>query len=210
MSLYSDSIEIYELNLKYVLMKGSDAEILNQIELAKEKFPKNKVNFLTLEVNFYLERGDDVKALKALRQTIDNMQSDDPLLSELYFNSGLLLFTIAQDTKDEKNKAVLFSESKEMFTKVIEIDSKYAAAYVSLANFDLVEANALVKKANDLPLSKQKEFDLLQKASYASFNKAAEYLEKAYEIQASESTRETLILIYTKVGNLSRVSELKK
>jgi len=197
-------------DLQYNVHINNETRIIELLQEAKEKFPESKSDFMKEEVNFYLERGQDEKALKILRETIASVGEDDESLPILCYIAGNLLFNAAE--KKEANTAAhneLLAESKSMFQRTVELNPKYAEGYVALANFHVVKGNQMILEANNLPLSKAKEYETLKKGYTEEFKAAAELLEKAYAIEQNERVRKILMEVQGKAGNLARVTELR-
>ncbi len=189
-NLYGTMARIYQA-------KGEGAKGLALIQDARKKYPAN-TEFITEELNYYLQAGDNQNAVRVLDEAILAFQNDKEMLKALYFNSGVIFGQMGDKAK-----------SKEYYLKALETDPKYYGALNNFAGFLLEEANEIIKQANNLPLNKVKEFDELKAKANDKYKEAASYLERAYEIQPNAKMKTTLLEIFTRLQDEEKMAKYK-
>jgi tetratricopeptide (TPR) repeat protein len=189
-NLYGTMARIYQ-------EKGEGAKGLALIQDARKKYPGN-TNFITEELNYYLQAGDNQNAVRVLDEAIAAFKDDNEMLKALYFNSGVIFGQLGDKAK-----------SKEYYLKAIEADPNYYGALNNFAGFLLEEANEIIKQANNLPLNKVKEFDELKAKANEKYKEAASYLERAYEIQQNAKMKTTLLEIFTRLQDEEKMAKYK-
>jgi asparagine synthetase A len=142
----------------------------------------------------------------------------------LNFNKGVINDQIAEnlEKKDAKGLAAQIAErraaAKIGYEKTIELDANYTAAYLQLANAEIIKANALIKKANDLDISKVKEYEALKEEAKVFFSNSATILEKGYAKEKAkpdadpnriDTFQKTLLQVYTKLEDAAKRNAIK-
>jgi tetratricopeptide (TPR) repeat protein len=212
------------IEVKLAMERGETDRAAKLIENGKKEFPALKTEFILEEVNFYLNAGNDEKALEAIEQAISAFSSDPAILLVLNFNKGVINDQIAEnlEKKDAKGLAAQIAErraaAKIGYEKTIELDANYTAAYLQLANAEIIKANALIKKANDLDISKVKEYEALKEEAKVFFSNSATILEKGYAKEKAkpdadpnriDTFQKTLLQVYTKLEDAAKRNAIK-
>ena len=216
--------ELALIEVKLAMETGNIEKAGALIEKGKVDFPNLKTEFILEEVNFYLNAGNDEKALEAIEQAISAFSADPQILLVLNFNKGVINDQIADnlEKKDPKTMAVQIAErraaAKIGYEKTIELDPNYTAAYLQLANAEIMKANALIKKANELDLSKVNEYEALKNEANTFFANSSGILETGYAKEKAkpdadpnriETFQKTLIQVYTKLENATKRNAIK-
>ena len=212
------------IEVKLAMERGETDRAATLIENGKKDFPALKTEFILEEVNFYLNSGNDEKALEAIDQAIVAFSADPAILLVLNFNKGVINDQIAEnlEKKDAKGLADQIAErraaAKIGYEKTIELDPNYTAAYLQLANAEIIKANALIKKANDLDISKVKEYEALKEEAKVFFSNSASILEKGYANEKAkpdsdpnriDTFQKTLLQVYTKLADAAKRNAIK-
>jgi len=212
------------IEVKLAMESGNIEKAGALIEKGKVDFPNLKTEFILEEVNFYLNSGNDEKALGAIEQAIAAFTADPAILLVLNFNKGVINDQIAEnlEKKDPKAFAAQIAErrasAKIGYEKTIELDPNYTAAYLQLANAEIMKANALIKKANELDLSKVKEYEALKNEAKVFFANSAGILETGYAKEKAkpdadpnrmETFQKTLLQVYTKLEDTAKRNAIK-
>jgi tetratricopeptide (TPR) repeat protein len=212
------------IEVKLAMESGNMEKAGALIEKGKVDFPKLKTEFILEEVNFYLNSGNDEKALDAIEQAIAAFTSDPAILLVLNFNKGVINDQIAEnlEKKDAKALATQIAErraaAKIGYEKTIELDPNYTAAYLQLANAEIIKANALIKKANELDLNKVKEYEALKNEAKVFFANSAGILETGYANEKAkpdadpnriDTFQKTLFQVYSKLEDAAKRNAIK-
>ena len=212
------------IEVKLAMERGETDRAATLIENGKKDFPALKTEFILEEVNFYLNSGNDEKALEAIDQAIVAFSADPAILLVLNFNKGVINDQIAEnlEKKDAKGLADQIAErraaAKIGYEKTIELDPNYTAAYLQLANAEIIKANALIKKANDLDISKVKEYEALKEEAKVFFSNSVSILEKGYANEKAkpdadpnriDTFQKTLLQVYTKLEDAAKRNAIK-
>lgn len=206
---HPDDSEIYiaEINLAFENGETDNAGAL--IETAKNKFPEKKANFILLEVNFHLTKGNNEAAIKALDEAIATHKDKPEVLKLLYFNSGVIfsqMFTKAEESTPQDTAKMKEYNTKmfEFYTKTLEVDAKYDPAYNGVANYYITNGNMLLKVADALPLEKDKEYKALKAQAVEEYKKGIDAMEKAWALKKDDSYKRMLIQLYEKTGQFDK------
>lgn len=175
--------------------EGDTTKALQTVQAGRAVFPAD--NALTIEeLNYYLASGKSKEALDPLNLAI----SKDDKNASLYFARGSIY-----DKLNDQEKA------KTDYKKAIEIKPDYFDAYYNLGAMYFNQGADLSNKANSIPPNKQKEFDEAKAKADAKFKEAQPFLEKAYELNATDmSTLTSLKQLYARIGELKKAEEIKK
>lgn len=211
---HPNDAEIYiaEINLAFELNETDKVGTL--IEAAKAKFPDKKANFILLEVNFLLTKGDNEKALKALDEAILTHKENAAILKLLYFNSGVIfsqLFTNAekQEPKDTTKMREYNNKMFDYYSKALEVDPKYHSAYNGVANYYITNGNNLLVAADAVPLSDDTEYKRLKALAMEEYKKGIDALEKAWALDKQETYKRVLIALYEKTGQPDKAKAIQ-
>lgn len=163
------------------------------IEIRKLKTPDN-LDLIIKKANIYLASGDLVKALESLLEA----ESIDQSNPSVYFAIGA-----NYDQLEEYDKAI------EAYKKAIAIKADYSDAIYNLGAIYFNQGVAIIKEANNLPLSAEEEYNTLVEEATTYYEKALPFLEQAYEINPSDrNTLETLKEIYTRTKQYDKLKEI--
>ncbi len=187
--------DIYRSMANLYLSEKDTTKGLEYIAMGRAAYPNN--NLLTIdELNVYMARGQS----KQMIEKMEAAAAADPTNKTLHFALGATYDNMGK--RDNAEKAYL---------KAIEIDPNYFDALYNLGAMHYNVAVEVFNKTNDLPMSKQKEYDAGKLKYTASFNKSLPFLEKALELQPNDSnTLLSLKEVYAKTGNLTKSGEMKK
>ena len=176
------------LNTLYVKTKQTD-KAAKLMAAAKEKYP-NDPNVILSETKHYLETKQPEKALAS----IDAALANDPNNFAMQYAAGMVY-----------NQMEQYKKSKLAYLKALEIKPD---SYNALYNLSMVYNNVAVvlnDKMNDLPLSKQKEYEEAKKSRDKELNESLPYLEKAYAVEKDASLKRVLNKAYQILGMNDKV-----
>ncbi len=189
---YSANKEIaLDLSRLYVMQKDTANAILIASTYAS-KFNDSKL--ATQEIELSLMSGKQKEVISRINDQI----LKDPTNKMQYFYLG-----IAYDAlKDVKNAEISYK-------KALEIDPKYQDAALNLGTNYLNAGIDFYNKANLLPGSKQKEYDLGMKNANVEFDRAFPYLKLSFDLNPkSESVLQNLKTYYMLKKNQAKVDEM--
>ena len=189
---YSANKEIaLDLSRLYVMQKDTANAILIASTYAS-KFNDSKL--ATQEIELSLMSGKQKEVISRINDQI----LKDPSNKIQYFYLG-----IAYDAlKDVKNAEISYK-------KALEIDPKYQDAALNLGTNYLNAGIDFYNKANLLPGSKQKEYDLGMKNANIEFDRAFPYLKLSFDLNPkSESVLQNLKTYYMLKKNQAKVDEM--
>lgn len=166
----------------------NNEKMMETIERGRKKFPKD-TGIILEEINAYLSMGQGEKVLDELKELL----VQDPTNYTIYFVLGTIY---GDDTKAEMYN---MDVAAGYYIKAIEIEPNYYDAVYNLGALYINESNKIQVKANDLPLDKTKEYDVLTQQADEIIKKALPHLEKAFEMQPSnQETIQVLKSVYTR------------
>lgn len=199
---YSDLIgmnyggaKVYGMLASLQLNDKDTTTALATLKNGRQKFPADADLSIT-ELNIYLSSGRDKDAV----QQIDQAIATDSKNPNLYYAKGVL-----NDKLGNKEVAI------DAYKKAIEIKADHFDAHYNLGAMLFNEGAELVSKANNLPVSKQKEYDELKVKFEAKFRDAKPYFEKARQLNASDrATLQNLKQLYTRLNELDKAAEVNR
>ncbi|MBR5958446.1 MAG: tetratricopeptide repeat protein, partial [Salinivirgaceae bacterium] len=189
---YNKSIDIrYNIGQVFVSLAniertlGDTAAFVATLERGIETAPEDSKGIMVELINHYIYKNQADKALSYLDQAIEK----DPKNKTYYFAKGSLL--------DKINKP---EEAKQAYDKAIEIDPNYFDPWYNRGIQVFNQAVEISKKANDIPMNKQKEYDAAIQSAYDKMNESIPYFEKAHSINPQDkSTMQVLKECYYKL-----------
>ena len=190
-----DEVEIYRSLANIYKGEKDTASALKVIEKGRMRYSEN-IPLIIDELNVYLAKGKSSEIISKLEIATQK----DPANKTLFFAQG-----VAYDNMKNTEKA------ESAYKKALEIDKDY---FDALSNLGALYYNGAVEtfnKANNLPQSKQKEYEAGIAKSKAEFGKALPYLETSLALNPED--RNTLISlkeIYARTNNLTKATEMKK
>ena len=156
-------------------------------------FPTNKEIIFAL-INTYIERGEDPKKILPF---VRKAEESDPTNASVSYVEGM----IYEQLND-------FANAEKAYKKSIEKDEGYFPAYYNLGVLYYNEGANINNKAIDE--LDQKKYEALMERSREVFKTAIPFLEKAYEINATErSTVDLLKTLYFRLREESTEMENK-
>ncbi len=152
---------------------GDTAGAESAIKLGRSRFPNN-LSLLLEQAQLYLERGQAHHLINSLEEAIAQ-KPDNPANANFNFLIG--------KSYDDMGK----SDSAEMFYKAaLKVKPDFFEAYYNIGAIYVNKAAKIQKKANDLPLSKSKEYAALEKDANANLQKSIPWLEKALALNPND------------------------
>ncbi|HEY9535649.1 MAG TPA: tetratricopeptide repeat protein, partial [Mucilaginibacter sp.] len=104
-----------------------------------------------------------------------------------------------------------FEKAVEMYKKALELDPNYVEANVNIGSALVAPAIDMYNDANQLPPSKQKEYNVLMAKATAQFEVAKPYLLKAVELDPkSRGALTNLKNYYMVTKDMAKVTETQK
>lgn len=209
---YKD-VAIYTSLINKYRTAGKNDKASQTLQTARQLFP-NDNNLMIEELNAVLSSGDDKKAAEMLTNAI----KQDPKNASLYFAAGTVYDKLAnpRDAKGAElpkpaNFDELVTKSADYYKGAIENNSEYFDANYNLGALYFNQGAELANRANQLPLSKQKEVDALNKQAAEKLKMAEPYLERANKLNPTdESTLLSLKQLYVRTGETEKYEAIKK
>lgn len=173
--------------------QGDTNAAIAVVQKGRQLFPSDN-NLIIEELNFYLFRGDDVKAMEVMDAAIQS----DPQNASLYFARGTVF-----DRMGKKDDAA------NSYQKAIELKGDYFDAYYNLGAMYFNEAAELANKANDI--KSNTEYAKAKEKFDAKFRQSVPYLEKALELNTSDqATISSLKQIYLRLNEKAKFDALNQ
>ena len=188
---YSNNPLVYfDLSNIYLASKDT-ANALKVVSDGIAKYPANG-DLRKRQIEMYLRMGKQQEVLSQIESAIAN----DPKNKLLYYYEGLTFSQQAEavgkkqaKSKDQAEKDKLeaskldfFQKAADQYKKALEIDPNFFEANMNLGYVLINPAIDTYNAANQLPASKQKEYDAQIAKASALFDLAKPYLLKAVEI----------------------------
>lgn len=222
-----DTTLTYYAGLSAINAKNYKAGIENYEALTKTNFSSNPQIYLDLS-RLYTMQKDTAKAILVAAEGSKKFSQNSALATqeiELSLMSGkqneVLAKISEQEQKDPKNKLLPFylgiaynaannnPKAIEAYKRAIAIDPEYGDANLNLGGLILNNGIELYNKANKLPQSKQKEYDVMLKTANSEFDNAFPYLKKAADLNPkSKISLENLKTYYIIKKNQAKVDEI--
>lgn len=174
--------------------EGDTAKGLSIIQMGRQMFP-NDNGLIIEELNYYLLTGKTKEAIEQLNIAI----AKDETNPNLYYARGNSFDKIGNTDK-----------AKADYLKAIELKPDYFDAIYNLGAMYFNQGADLANKANNIPPSKQKEYDEAKKKADDKFKEAMPYLEKALELNPDDrSTLISLKQLYARIGENVKYEKIK-
>ena len=191
-SLGYGGAELYSMVYADLKALGKSDEALKFLQEGRAKFPKDQALVIS-EVNYYLGKGENENAEKAINAAI----AGDPKNPTLYFALG----SVYDNLK-------LYEKAEQSYKKAIEIDANYFDAYYNLGVMKYNEAAEMMKKVNDI--ADAAEYEREKKKADETFKAALPYLEKARTLNPKDRDNLTMLKnIYVRSGDKAKAEEIK-
>jgi tetratricopeptide (TPR) repeat protein len=217
---YSNNQTIYyDLSTIYLSVKDT-TNALKTIGDGVNKYPTNN-NLRRREIEIGLMSGK----LDVLISKIQTAIASDPKNKTLYYYMGLTYSQTAEAYSAQQKKAKLPADkaaleqkkldayhlSAEQYKKALDIDPNYFEANLNLGYVTLNPAIDEYNAANQLPASKQKEYEAATAKSKADFEAARPYLEKAVALMPkSYDALNNLKTYYLGTQNTAKANDIQK
>jgi tetratricopeptide (TPR) repeat protein len=175
---------------------GDTAGAESIIKLGRSHFPGN-LSLLLEQAQMYLERGQARQLISSLKEAIAK-KPDNPANANFNFLIGK-----SYDDMGIKDTAAMY------YKKAITVNPKFFEAYYNIGAIFVNKAAKLQKEANNLPLSKTKEYNTLNKEANTNLRKAIPWLEKALAISPNDKpTISGLKEAYARLKMKTKLKEL--
>lgn len=152
---------------------GDTTGAVAAVKLGRTRFPNN-LSLLLEQAQLYLERGQADELIKSLKEAIAK-KPDNPANANFNFLIG--------KSYDDMGKV---DSAEEYYNKAIKVNPKFFEAYYNIGAIFINKASKIQKEANDLPLSKVKEFKTLNDEANVNLKKAVPWLEKALALNPND------------------------
>jgi len=185
--------QLYDYAMSVAVNKKDNEAVIKWASAGHEKFP-DEPNYLGNIINIYLQNKEFDKAFN----TIDQAMANDPNNAQYYVIKGILY-----DNQEKK------AEAKDMFAKAAQLDPQSAQANSLLGYAICQEAYKLSDEAPTSAAEYQAYFDGKIKPL---FIEAAEYLEKAYNLDPENSSEALRYLenIYYNLHDEAKQEDVKR
>lgn len=170
---------------------GKEDESLKALKAGRAAYPKD-LGMIISEVNYFLGKGDNASAEKAINEAIA-LDSKNPTL---YFALGSVYDNLKDYTKAETS-----------YKKAIEIDGNYFDALFNLGAMKYNEGAELMNKIKDIADDAQYNAEKTKADEF--FKQALPYNEKAREVNPKD--RDNLMMlknIYARTGDAAKATEI--
>ncbi len=199
-------------NLFNLLNAENDPNALSILEKGRQLFPDD-TEILFAEINYYIQEEKYDVLKEKLREAIER-EPDNPSVYTALGNVYMNLFNEEYAKNGDSDLAKeYFEEARKYFEQAIKINPEQYDAIYSLGSLYYNNAVEIIKKMNNLGLSKedQKKYDEYGKLVDELFSKALPYFQRAEVINPSD--RNTLIAlkeIYARQNNFELSNEFKQ
>ena len=163
---FSNLPQIYLDLSRLSIMEADTVSALKFVEEGAAKFPENE-ELATHNIEMNLQMGNEEKVISDIKAQIARNPQD----AKLQYYYGIAL------AASENN-----ADAETAYKKAIELDPEFTNAYINLSGIVLNKGIEILRKANDLPASKQKEYLEQVKAGNVFVDEALPYLQKATEL----------------------------
>lgn len=170
---------------------GKADESLAAVKAGRAAFPKD-LGLIISEVNYFLGKGDNAAAEKAINEAI----ALDSRNATLYFALGSVYDNLKQ-----------YGKAEESYKKAIEIDGNYFDALFNLGAMKYNEGAELMNKIKDI--ADDAEYTKEKVKADEFFKQALPYNEKAREVNPKD--RDNLMMlknIYARTGDAAKATEI--
>lgn len=189
--------EIYKNMALILVQKGKVEEAKTAIADARKANPDDASLILT-EANLYLDTKDFDKYKALISEVLEKNPNDEGLV----FNLGVI-----------SSNAGDLAAAEKYYLRAIAIKPDYINAYLNLAIIKLDKDKIIVEEINKLGTSDKdnKRYEILKKQREVLFKEALPYLEKATELDPSNSeVKTTLLSVYRALEMTDKAKALKE
>lgn len=190
---FEDGVVYNKLASQYKA-SGDTTKAFEMITEGRGLYPDNQ-SLLIAEFNMYVEIGENQKAI----DNIDKAIAANPEKEAYYYVRGKL-----KETNEDLEGAIVD------YKKTIELDPDHLDANHDLGALYVNSGRKLVDEINAIPANDLKAYDAKKKELDAVYVTALPYLEKAYELDPSDSEVQGILKqIYLKTGNMDKYKEIQ-
>jgi len=189
---YSNSAGIYFNISDIYIAKKDTASALKSVSDGIAKYPAN-ADLRKRQIELYLKMGKQQEVIGLIQSAIAN----DPKNKTLYYYGGFTYTqlgdmigvaqkkTKAQADKDklEQSKLDDYTKATELYKKALEIDPNFFEANLNIGYVLMIPGIDAYNDAQQLPTSKQKEYDAAVAKSGQMLDVAKPYILKAIELE---------------------------
>lgn len=187
---YPSNAELRKREIEISLVTGKSADVLNKVQGAITNDPKNKALYYYAGLTYSSSAATVNADLVKLKKTSKDQAA----------------ITALQTKRDD-----FLAKAVDMYKKALEIDPNYFEANLNLGSVLETPAIDMYNEANQLPPSKQKEYNAMLAKAAAQFDLAKPYLLKAVELDPkSRDALTNLKNYYIGVKDMAKVSETTK
>jgi len=173
---------------------GDTTQAFTTLAEGRQAYPENQELLIT-EFNLYVETGQNEKAIA----NIDKAIAANPNNASYVFVRGKLKETsgdLAGAEEDYKNALVIDPDN-------LDANHDLGALYVN-------QSISIVEEMNNLPLSATKEYDAKKAELDAIYAKALPYLEKAYELDPTDTEVQNILMkLYLRTNDTEKYNKIK-
>lgn len=182
----NDPIINSDPNIYYVLAEayakeGDEKSMLSTIEAGRKIFPDNE-NLARLELNYYLESGNEEVMVEKLKEAIKQNPTDP----ELVFNLGIVYAGLAENAKGEQEETHL-KNSEKAYKQALQLDPQDGKFNYQLGAFYFNKAAKINTSMQELDFREQKKYEEMEAERNATFEEALPYLETSRSIYQRNS-----------------------
>jgi len=217
---YSNKPAIYyDLSNIYLATKDT-ANALKTVTAGVAAYPADN-NLRRREIEIGLQSGKQDVLVNKIQSAI----TADPKNKTLYYYLGLTYSQIAESYNAQQKKSKVPADkaaleikkidnyhlSADQYKKAVDLDANYFEANLNLGYVILNPAIDEYNAANQLPSSKQKEYEVALAKSKADFEAARPYLQKAVDLNPkSYDALNNLKTYYLGTQNVTKANEVQK
>ncbi len=188
--------KLYIFYARSLKAQGDTAAAKKALELGKTRFPKS-LSILLEQAQIYLEQGKTKELVSNLKEAIAR-RPGNPSNANFYFLIGKSFDDAGNSAKAEEN-----------YKKAIGINPKFYEAYYNIGAIFINKAAIIQKQANNLPLSKEKEYKALNDSANAQLRLALPWLEKSLKLRPGNTLSVTALKeAYTRLKMYKQLKEL--
>jgi len=189
---YSNGGNTYNNLINIYLMKKDTAAALKAVSEGVAKYPNNG-DLRERQIVFFINTGHSKEAVDLIQGAIAN----DPKNKQLYYMGGVtytkmgdVLASQQKKLKDQASKDKIeteklddYAKSADLYKKAIEIDPNFFEAQYNLGLMLMKPAIDILADAENLPASKQKEYDAAVARAATMVDAAKAPIEKAIALE---------------------------
>jgi len=189
-----DDPETFQLWAQSRQEQKDTAGALTILDKGRQRYPKSAA-IMNDAINIFIR----THRFKDASTMIDAAIAQQPKNAQLKFMQGAL-------AEGEKN----FAKAESSYKQAIADSSSYFDANYNLGAIYYNNGADLMRKANDIPTNRQKEYEMAKAAAREELKKALPFMEAAIAIKKDDyDTANSLYQIYEQLGNQAKSKEYK-